>query len=55
MKLERARTVLLDKEQRAKYDHWRSGGFCNVVSFEKWLEMQNRVHTVSQMAIHWSL
>ena len=46
MKLERAREVLLDKAKRSKYDQWRSGGFKNIISFEKWLEMQNRVHTV---------
>lgn len=47
IKLERARAVLLDKDKRAKYDHWRTGGFRNVISFEKWLEMQNAIHTVS--------
>ena len=47
MKLEKAREVLLDKEKRSKYDQWRLGGFKNIVSFERWLEMQNRVHTVN--------
>ena len=48
VKLEKAREVLLDKEKRSKYDQWRSGGFKSIVSFEKWLEMNNRVHTVSK-------
>ena len=47
LKLERARTVLLDKDKRAKYDHWRTGGFRHVVTFEKWMNMQSAVHTVS--------
>ena len=46
VKLERAREVLLDREKRSKYDQWRSGGFKNIIGFEKWLEMHNRVHTV---------
>ena len=47
MKLEKARQVLLDKEKRSKYDHWRAGGFRNVIGFEEWMKMQNSVHTVS--------
>lgn len=47
IKLDRARQILMDKEKRSKYDLWRTGGFKNVLSFEKWFEMQNRVHAVS--------
>ncbi len=49
MKLEKAREVLLDKEKRSKYDQWQSGGFKSIISFEKWLEMHNRVHTVRNL------
>ena len=49
IKLEKAREILLDKEKRSKYDLWRTGGFKNVISFEKWFEMQGRVHSVSYM------
>ena len=47
MRLEAAKGVLLDKDQRDKYDQWRSGGFKYVVSFNDWLAMQSRVHSVS--------
>ena len=47
MRLEAAKGVLLDKDQRDKYDQWRSGGFKHVVSFNDWLAMQSRVHSVS--------
>lgn len=47
IKLDKARKVLLDREKRAKYDVWRSGGFKSVISFEKWFEMQGRAHSVS--------
>ena len=47
IKLERAKETLLDKDKRSKYDHWRTGGFKKIISFEKWLEMQSRVHMVS--------
>ena len=47
VKLEKAREVLLDKDKRSKYDFWRLGGFKNVMSFEKWFDMQNRMHSVS--------
>lgn len=47
VKLEKARGILLDKEKRSKYDFWRLGGFKNVISFEKWFDMQNRMHSVS--------
>ena len=48
MKIERAKEVLLNKEKRAKYDLWRTGGFKNVMSFEKWYETQHQVFYVSQ-------
>ncbi len=47
MRLEAARVVLLDSEQRAQYDQWRSGGFKHVVSFKDWQGMQSRIHSVS--------
>ena len=46
-KLEKAKQILLDKEKRSKYDQWRTGGFKHIIAFEKWLDMQGRVHTVS--------
>lgn len=49
MKIERAKEVLLNKEKRAKYDLWRTGGFKNVMSFEKWYEMQGQV----LYSMHW--
>lgn len=50
LKLDRARQFLTDKEKRSKYDLWRTGGFKNVLSFEKWFEMQSRVHAVSTIS-----
>ncbi len=47
VRLEAARAVLLDSEQRAQYDQWRSGGFKHVVSFSDWQGMQARIHSVS--------
>lgn len=49
IQIERARKVLVDKDMRQKYDQWRSGGFKMVVSFDEWLAIQPRVHTVSRI------
>ena len=46
LKLEKAKETLLDKTKRAKYDHWRLGGFSVAMSFEKWLALQPQIHTV---------
>ena len=46
MRLERAREVLLDEGTRVKYDEWRGRGFQSFISFENWLSIQSRVHTV---------
>ena len=32
---------------RTKYDEWRGGGFKSFLSFDEWLALQSRVHTVS--------
>lgn len=45
--LKRAKEVLLDKEMRKKYDEWRKSGFGAWISFDHWLSIQSRVHTVS--------
>lgn len=45
MKLEKARTVLLDPRMRELYDQWRGVGMC--VSFDDWVALQSRVHAVS--------
>ena len=47
MLLERARTVLLDRDTRAKYDQWREGGLHKWMGFDDGLSVQSRVHTVS--------
>ena len=46
VRLERAREVLLDEATRVKYDEWRGRGFQSFISFENWLSIQSRVHTV---------
>ncbi len=40
---------MLDKSKRAKYDEWRLGGFSVVLTFDKWMELLPRVHTVSDL------
>ena len=47
IKMKRAKEVLLDENMRAKYDEWRGTGFKDWLSFDEWLALQSRVHTVS--------
>lgn len=47
MKLEKARTVLLDPKMRELYDQWRGVGMC--VSFDDWVSLQSRVLAVSYL------
>ena len=51
VKLDRAKEVLVDKEKRSKYDQWRNGGFSSWISFDNWMAIQSRVHTVSTSRI----
>ena len=45
VKLEKAKSVLLDEELRKKYDQWRSSKLH--ISFEQWLSMSSMMHSVS--------
>ncbi|KAL5473448.1 hypothetical protein EMCRGX_G027933 [Ephydatia muelleri] len=49
VKLEKARTVLLDPRMRELYDQWRGVGMC--VSFDDWVALQSRVHA----SMHWTV
>ena len=46
-RIKRAKEVLLDENMRTKYDEWRGGVFKSYWSFDDWLALQSRVHTVS--------
>ena len=49
VKLEKARTVLLDPKMRELYDQWRGVGMC--VSFDDWVSLQSRVLA----SMHWAV
>ena len=48
-KLEQARDVLVDRQKRALYDQWRSGGFASLgITFKQWMK-QPAFHSVSTL------
>lgn len=44
-KVQRAKDVLTDDQQRKKYDTWRNSGIA--MSYDQWCAMRDSVHTVS--------
>ena len=48
-RLQHARNILCDEEQRKNYDYWRRSGVA--VPYEQWTELSRAVHT----SMHWAV